>query len=115
MFTGCFTALLTPFHEQRLDEAALLKLVRHQLDSGIHGLVPMGTTGESATVSQQEHERVIELVVKETAKQVPVIAGVGSNNPQESIHFARFAQRSGADAVLAVACYYNRPSQEGLF
>lgn len=115
MFTGCFTALITPFHEQRLDEVALRKLVRHQIDNGIHGLVPMGTTGESATVSHDEHAHVIELVVKEAAGQVPIIAGVGSNNPLEAIEHARFAQRIGADAILAVAGYYNRPSQEGLY
>jgi 4-hydroxy-tetrahydrodipicolinate synthase len=115
MFTGCLTALITPFHENRLDESALLKLVHYQLEGGIHGLVPMGTTGESATVSQAEHQRVIELVVRETAGQVPVIAGVGSNNPREAIDLAQFAQRAGADAVLAVAGYYNRPSQEGLY
>jgi 4-hydroxy-tetrahydrodipicolinate synthase len=115
MFSGCFTALITPFHEQRIDERALLKLVKYQLDAGIHGLVPMGTTGEASTVSHEEHERVIELVIKETARQVPVIAGVGSNNPVEAISLARHAQRCGADALLAVAGYYNRPSQEGLF
>ncbi|MES2603309.1 MAG: 4-hydroxy-tetrahydrodipicolinate synthase [Pseudomonadota bacterium] len=115
MYTGCLTALLTPFREHALDEAALKKLVRIQIDGGIHGLVAMGTTGEASTVSSQEHERVIELVVKEAAGQVPVIAGVGSNNPHEAIALARFAQKIGADALLAVAGYYNRPSQEGLY
>jgi 4-hydroxy-tetrahydrodipicolinate synthase len=115
MFAGCLTALITPFHEQRVDEAALLKLVKYQLDAGIHGLVPMGTTGEASTVSHAEHERVVELVIKASARQVPVIAGVGSNNPAEAVSLARHAQRCGADALLAVAGYYNRPSQEGLY
>lgn len=115
MFNGCFTALITPFHDQSVDERALLKLVQYQLDGGIHGLVPMGTTGEASTVTHAEHERVIELVIATTARQVPVIAGVGSNNPLESISLARHAQRCGADALLAVAGYYNRPSQEGLY
>ncbi len=115
MFTGCYTALITPFLEQQLDEVALRKLVRFQLDHGIHGLVPMGTTGESPCVSEQEHKRVIELVVQETAGQVPVIAGACSNNPLEAIAYGQYAQRMGADALLAVAGYYNRPSQEGLY
>ena len=115
MFNGCFTALITPFRDGQLDEPALRKLVRFQLDHGIHGLVPMGTTGESPTVSAQEHKRVVDVVVQETAGQVPVIAGAGSNNPQEAIEYARHAQQAGADAVLAVAGYYNRPSQEGLY
>jgi 4-hydroxy-tetrahydrodipicolinate synthase len=115
MFTGCYSALITPFLNQQLDEVALRKLVRFQLDNGIHGLVPMGTTGESPCVSEQEHKRVIELVVQETAGQVPVIAGACSNNPLEAIAYAQYAQRIGADALLAVAGYYNRPSQEGLY
>jgi 4-hydroxy-tetrahydrodipicolinate synthase len=115
MFHGCLTALITPFRDNALDEKALLKLVRHQLDGGIHGLVPMGTTGESSTVTHAEHERVVDLVIQATARQVPVIAGVGSNNPTEAISLARHAQRCGADGLLAVAGYYNRPSQEGLY
>lgn len=115
MFTGCYTALITPFLDQQLDEVALRKLLRFQLDNGIHGLVPMGTTGESPTVTEQEHKRVVEIVVQETAGQVPVIAGAGSNNPREAIAYAQYAQKAGADAVLAVAGYYNRPSQEGLY
>ena len=115
MFTGCYSALITPFLDQQLDEVALRKLVRFQLEQGIHGLVPMGTTGESPCVSEQEHKRVIELVVQETAGQVPVIAGACSNNPLEAIAYGQYAQRMGADALLAVAGYYNRPSQEGLY
>ena len=115
MFRGCLTALITPFRDGRLDEAALLKLVKYQLDGGIDGIVPMGTTGEASTLSHEEHERVVELVIGATARQVPVIAGVGSNNPLEAIRLAQHAQRCGADGLLAVAGYYNRPSQEGLF
>ncbi len=115
MFQGCLTALITPFREQRLDVAALLKLVNYQLDAGIDGLVVMGTTGEASTLSTGEHERMIELVIQASAAQVPVIAGVGSNNPLEAINMALHAQRCGADGLLAVAGYYNRPSQEGLY
>jgi 4-hydroxy-tetrahydrodipicolinate synthase len=115
MFSGCLTALITPFQERQVDERALLKLVKYQLDAGIHGLVPVGTTGEASTLSHAEHQRVIELVCKATARRVPVIAGVGSNNPEEAISLARHAQRCGADGLLAVAGYYNRPSQEGLY
>lgn len=115
MFHGCLTALITPFRANALDESALLKLVRYQLDGGIDGLVPMGTTGEASTLTHAEHERVVEVVIQATARQVPVIAGVGSNNPAEAISLARLAQRCGADGLLAVAGYYNRPSQEGLY
>jgi len=115
MLAGCLTALITPFRNGQLDEAALSKLIRHQLDGGIHGLVVVGTTGESPTLSEREHKRVVDLVVQETAGQVPVVAGAGSNNPTEAIAYARHAQAVGADAVLAVAGYYNRPSQEGLY
>ncbi len=115
MFSGCYSALITPFINGQLDEAALRKLVRFQLDNGIHGLVPMGTTGESPCVSEAEHKRVVELVISEVAGQVPVLAGAGSNNPQEAISYAQFAQQAGADGVLAVAGYYNRPAQEGLY
>ncbi|WP_409526058.1 4-hydroxy-tetrahydrodipicolinate synthase [Nitrincola sp. MINF-07-Sa-05] len=115
MIAGCLTALITPFRNGQLDETALSKLIRHQLDGGIHGLVVVGTTGESPTLSEREHKRVVDLVVQETAGQVPVVAGAGSNNPAEAIAYARHAQSVGADAVLAVAGYYNRPSQEGLY
>jgi 4-hydroxy-tetrahydrodipicolinate synthase len=115
MFQGCFTALITPFRDQRLDPGSLLKLVDYQLCAGINGLVVMGTTGEASTVSTSEHEHMIELVIQAGAGQVPVLAGVGSNNPVEAIHLALHAQRCGADGVLAVAGYYNRPSQEGLY
>lgn len=112
--TGSLTALITPFRDGELDEWALRRMVNWQIEQGSHGLVAMGTTGESATVSETEHKRVIEIVVDETRQRVPVVAGVGSNNPVEAIKYARFARDVGADAVLAVAGYYNRPSQAGL-
>ncbi|HWF78433.1 MAG TPA: 4-hydroxy-tetrahydrodipicolinate synthase [Caulobacteraceae bacterium] len=112
---GVFTALVTPFREGALDEAAFVKLVERQIAGGVHGLVPVGTTGESATLSHDEHRRVIELCVKTAAGRVPVIAGTGSNSTTESIELTRHARQVGADAVLAVAGYYNRPSQEGLY
>lgn len=115
MYQGCYTALITPFRDQQIDVPSLLKLIDAQLRGGIDGIVVMGTTGEASTVSMAEHERLIEIVVKECAGRVPVIAGVGSNSPQEAISLARHAHFCGADAVLAVAGYYNRPSQEGLF
>lgn len=114
-FTGSFTALITPFRNGALDETALRKIVNWQIEQGAQGLVPMGTTGESPTVSEAEHKRVIEIVIEETNKRIPVIAGAGSNNPLEAIKYAQFAEQQGADAVLAVAGYYNKPSQDGLY
>ncbi|HTR00360.1 MAG TPA: 4-hydroxy-tetrahydrodipicolinate synthase [Candidatus Acidoferrum sp.] len=115
MYQGCYTALITPFRDGQIDVPSLLKLIAHQLQGSIDGIVVMGTTGEASTVSMAEHERLIEIVVKECGGRVPVIAGVGSNSPQEAISLARHAHFCGADAVLAVAGYYNRPSQEGLY
>ena len=115
MFRGSFVALITPFRDGTVDEAALRKMVNWQIESGTHGLVPVGTTGESPTLTEAEHKRVIEIVVEETAGRVPVIAGAGSNNPQEAVEYSRHAQAAGADAVLSVAGYYNRPNQEGLY
>ncbi|MFP8965170.1 4-hydroxy-tetrahydrodipicolinate synthase [Pokkaliibacter sp. CJK22405] len=115
MFTGSITALVTPFTNGELDVKALKKLVRYQIDNGSHGLVPVGTTGESPTLSEEEHKRVIEVTVSEVAGQIPVIAGAGSNNPIEAIKYSHHAQQAGADATLHVAGYYNRPNQEGLY
>ena len=114
-FKGSFPALVTPFAEGEVDWAALERLVERQIAEGTNGLVPVGTTGESATLSHEEHERVVARVVEIAAGRVPVIAGAGSNNTTESIRLARFAQNAGADAVLTVAPYYNRPSQDGLY
>ncbi|MFD1384775.1 4-hydroxy-tetrahydrodipicolinate synthase [Rhodanobacter aciditrophus] len=115
MFHGAITALITPFRDNQLDEDALRKIVRWQVDSGIDGLVPVGTTGETPTLSAAEHKRVIEITVEEVNKAVPVIAGAGSNNPIEAVEYARYASEAGADATLHVAGYYNRPNQRGIY
>lgn len=115
MFRGSFAALITPFNNGEVDETALRRLVNWHIEQGTHGLVPMGTTGESPTVSHEEHKQVVRIVVEETAGRIPVIAGAGSNNPVEALEQAQFAERVGTDAVLCVAGYYNRPSQEGLY
>ena len=115
MFQGSYTALITPFRDGVLDEVALRHLVNWQIEQGSHGLVPMGTTGESPTVSEQEHKRVVQIVVEAAAGRVPVLAGAGSNNPVEALRYIQYAQDVGADGVLSVAGYYNRPSQEGLY
>ena len=115
MFKGSYVALVTPFHEGRLDEKSLRQLVNWHINQGTHGLVPMGTTGEAPTVTSAEHKRTIEIVVEETQKRIPVIAGAGSNNPIEALDYAQAAEACGADAILCVAGYYNRPSQLGLY
>jgi 4-hydroxy-tetrahydrodipicolinate synthase len=115
MFSGSFTAMVTPFKNGELDEVALRHTVNFQIENGTHGLVPVGTTGESPTVTEEEHKRVIQVVVEESAGRVPVMAGAGSNNPIEALAFAKAAEQSGADGILCVAGYYNRPSQEGLY
>ncbi len=115
MLRGSITALLTPFANGALDEKAFSDLVEWQISEGTHGLVPVGTTGESPTVTHEEHHRLIELCVEVTAKRVPVVAGAGSNSTDEAVSLARFAETAGADAVLSVVPYYNKPTQEGLF
>jgi len=115
MIQGSIVALITPFRDGRLDEEALTKMVEWHIEQGTHGIVPVGTTGESPTLSHDEHCSVIELVVKQAAGRVPVIAGAGSNNPIEAIEYTRVAERAGADATLHVAGYYNRPNQDGLY
>ncbi|MEM1012020.1 MAG: 4-hydroxy-tetrahydrodipicolinate synthase [Planctomycetota bacterium] len=113
---GALTALVTPFDDAgRLDEARLQEQISHQLDAGIDGLVPVGTTGESPTLSFDEHKRVIELTVDAVAGKVPVVAGAGANNTEEAAELHGFAKSVGADAVLSVNPYYNKPSQEGLY
>jgi 4-hydroxy-tetrahydrodipicolinate synthase len=115
-WTGCGTALVTPFTASgALDEAALRRLTRRQIDGGIHFLVPCGTTGESPTLSAAERARVVEIVVEEAAGRVPVLAGAGGYNTEEVIHAARMMARAGASGILSVTPYYNKPSQEGLF
>ncbi len=114
MFKGSFTALVTPFKSGELDIDALKQLVEWQISEGTNGLVPMGTTGETPTVSHEEHEQVIETVVKTAAGRVPVIAGAGSNNTIEADRYMAFAEKIGADAALVVTPYYNKPTQDGL-
>jgi 4-hydroxy-tetrahydrodipicolinate synthase len=114
-FHGVLPALITPFRDGAVDEEAFISLIERQIAGGVHGLVPAGTTGESATLSHDEHRRVVELCVKTTAGRVPVIAGAGSNSTKEAIELTRHAKAVGADAVLMVTGYYNRPSQEGVY
>jgi 4-hydroxy-tetrahydrodipicolinate synthase len=115
MFTGTYTAIVTPFKNGKLDEAAIERLIRMQVKSGVDGIVPVGTTGESPTVDYDEHIRIIELSVKYAARKVKVIAGTGANSTKEAICLTQRAEQVGADASLQVAPYYNKPSQEGLF
>ncbi|WP_425046701.1 4-hydroxy-tetrahydrodipicolinate synthase [Primorskyibacter sp. S87] len=114
MFKGSMPALVTPFRNGELDLETLKHLVEWQIDEGSTGLVPVGTTGESPTLTHEEHETVVEEVVKAAAGRVPVIAGAGSNNTIEAIRFVQFAERVGADAALVVTPYYNKPTQRGM-
>ncbi|MHC4536805.1 MAG: 4-hydroxy-tetrahydrodipicolinate synthase [Planctomycetota bacterium] len=115
MFAGAFVALVTPFQDGEVDFRTLDELVDFQLESGIDGIVPVGTTGECPTLSHEEHKKVIERVVKATGGQVPVIAGAGSNSTAEAIELAAFAKKVRADATLQVDPYYNKPTQEGFY
>ena len=114
-FRGSFTALVTPFTNGSVDEKAFRALVDWQIAEGTNGLVPVGTTGESPTLSHEEHGRVVEWCVAQARGRVPVIAGAGSNSTTEAIAFSQHAQECGADAVLVVTPYYNKPTQEGLY
>jgi len=114
-FRGSFTALVTPFKNGALDEKAFRDLVDWQIAEGTHGLVPVGTTGESPTLSHDEHKQVVEWCVDQVRRRVPVIAGAGSNSTREAVELAQHAEKVGADAVLVVAPYYNKPTQEGLY
>lgn len=115
MFKGSITALVTPFRNGKVDEATFTRFVDWQIAEGTNGLVPVGTTGESPTLDHEEHKRVIELTVKAAKKRVPVIAGTGSNSTDEAVELSQFAEKAGANAVLVVTPYYNKPSQEGLY
>jgi len=115
LFKGVLPALVTPFRDGAVDEDAFVRLVERQIAGGVHGLVPVGTTGESATLSHDEHRRVVELCVKTAGGRVPVVAGAGSNSTTEAVELVRHAKAVGADAALVVTPYYNRPSQEGLY
>ncbi len=115
MFKGSIVALVTPFKNGQVDKEKLLKLVEFHIQEGTDGIVPCGTTGESATLSHEEHKEIVTTVVEAVNKRIPVIAGAGSNCTRESIELARHAKKVGADAILAVTPYYNKPTQEGLY
>jgi len=115
MFKGSNVALITPFKNDRLDEESYIKLIHFQIDNGTSGLVPAGTTGESPTLSHEEHQKVIDLCIKESNGKIPVIAGTGSNSTAEAISLTKHAEKAGADGALIVTPYYNKPTQEGLY
>lgn len=115
MFKGSITALVTPFKDGRVDEKAFKSLIEFQIEGGTNGLVPCGTTGESATLTHEEHKRVIELTIEAASGRVPVLAGTGSNSTAETIQLTRHAEASGASAALIITPYYNKPSQQGLY
>ena len=115
MFTGTYTAIVTPFKHGSLDEAALERLVKIQINAGVHGIVPVGTTGESPTVNYEEHVHIIRLSVKFARGKIKVLAGTGGNSTSEAIYLTEHAEKAGADGSLQVAPYYNKPTQEGLF
>jgi 4-hydroxy-tetrahydrodipicolinate synthase len=115
MFEGTYTALVTPFRNGEVDYSALARLLERQVRAGIDGVVPCGSTGESATLSHDEHERVIAFVIDKAQKRLRVIAGTGSNSTRESIRLTKFAKEKGADGALLIAPYYNKPTQEGLY
>ncbi|APF37190.1 4-hydroxy-tetrahydrodipicolinate synthase [Chelatococcus daeguensis] len=115
LFTGSLTALVTPFRDGKLDEAAFRGHVAWQIENGTHGLVPVGTTGESPTLTHDEHKQVVAWCIAEAGGRVPVVAGAGSNNTAEAIDLARHAEDAGADGLLVVTPYYNKPTQEGLY
>ena len=115
MFKGSNVALVTPFKNDKLDDEAYINLIHFHIKNGTNGLVPAGTTGESPTLSHKEHERVIELCVKESKGKIPVIAGTGSNSTTEAISLTKHAEKIGADGALIVTPYYNKPTQEGLY
>ena len=115
MFKGSNVALITPFRNNSLDEEAYIKLIHFHMDNGTSGLVPAGTTGESPTLSHEEHQRVIDLCIKESNGKIPVIAGTGSNSTEEAISLTTHAEKAGANGALVVTPYYNKPTQEGLY
>ena len=114
-FSGAYTALVTPFQDGKIDEDRFRAHIEWQITEGIHGLVPCGTTGESATLTHDEHKEAIRICVDQANKRVPVLAGAGSNNTKEAIHLTQFAKEAGADGVLLISPYYNKPTQEGIY
>jgi 4-hydroxy-tetrahydrodipicolinate synthase len=115
MFKGSNVALITPFINKKLDEEAYVKLIHFHMENGTNGLVPAGTTGESPTLSHEEHQKVIDLCIQESKGKIPVIAGTGSNSTEEAISLTKHAEKAGADGALIVTPYYNKPTQEGLY
>jgi 4-hydroxy-tetrahydrodipicolinate synthase len=115
MIHGSIVAIVTPFKNGSIDENTLKDLIEFQIENGTHGIVPCGTTGESPTLSHEEHEYVIELTVKAVKKRIPVVPGTGSNSTEEAIRLTKFAEKVGADAALSIVPYYNKPTQEGLY
>lgn len=115
MIHGSLVAIVTPFKKNKVDQNALENLIEFQIQNGTHGIVPCGTTGESPTLSHEEHEDVIRFTIEEVNKRVPVIAGTGSNSTEEAIRLTQFAENAGADAGLVIVPYYNKPTQEGLY
>ena len=115
MFTGALSAIVTPFNDGAIDEVALRDLIEWQIGAGVSGIVPCGSTGESATLSHAEHEQVIKIAIEQTKKRVPVVAGTGSNSTAEAIRLTAAAREMGADAALLISPYYNKPTQEGIY
>ena len=115
MFKGSIVALITPFKDENLSESEYVKLINYHLENDTNGVVPGGTTGESPTLSHNEHRKIIEIAVKECKGKIPVIAGTGSNSTDEAIELSKFAEKAGSDALLVVTPYYNKPTQEGLY
>ena len=115
MFKGSIVALITPFKNDKLDDENYTKLIQHHIENGTNGIVPGGTTGESPTLTHNEHKKIIDLAVKECKGKIPVIAGTGSNSTVEAVELSKYAENSGADGLLVVTPYYNKPTQEGLY
>lgn len=115
MYQGAITALILPFKNGEIDEESYRKLIEWQIEQGIDGLIPCGSTGESATLSHEEHDKAIHICIDQVKKRVPIIAGCGSNNTKEAIHLTEFAKVAGADAAMLISPYYNKPTQEGIF
>ena len=115
MLKGSIVALITPFKDESLDEENYIKLIDYHLNNGTNGIVPGGTTGESPTLSHNEHKKIIEISVNECNSKIPVVAGTGSNSTEEAVELSKFAEKAGSDALLIVTPYYNKPSQEGLY
>jgi 4-hydroxy-tetrahydrodipicolinate synthase len=115
MLKGSIVALITPFKDNLLDEDIYSKLIKYHIENGTKGIVPGGTTGESPTLSHNEHKKIIEIAVRECAGKIPVISGTGSNSTQEAVELSKFAEKAGSDALLVVTPYYNKPTQEGLY